>query len=395
LLGEHWLQAPGKLLPGPWQAGVPWLAKGKQSLSVEQAPQVWLLRQAGVWPAHCVVFVDEHWKHWPEMHAGRPGTTHSLSPRQVRQVPVTTSHAGTGFMHTPMFVGEHWPQEPPIEPALVGSQAGKLGSRVMHCVSPVQATHVSVLGSQMGLVIGHLLVSVAEHCTQAPVSWPLVSQTGPPGLPTQSASLVHATHTPMEGLQIGVVPVHAFLLVDEHCTHLPVEVWQAGVGFVHCESVVQGTQVPVMVLQNGVVPEHCVVLVDEHWPQLPSARQAGVFDGHWLSEVHPMHMPLTVLHTGVVPLHALWFIGEHWPQLPSGWQAGVPGWPVQSASVTQATHWAWLTLPSEPTVALSQWGLVPPQLALALALGTCGLMRATSLPSFLSRTQSLSLSTSR
>jgi hypothetical protein len=52
----------------------------------------------------------------------------------------------------------------------------------------------------------------------------------------------------------------------------------------------------------------------------------------------PTQLPLEPSHSGVAPPHCEPFLAEHCEQLPSAWQAGADGWPLQSASVAQATH---------------------------------------------------------
>jgi hypothetical protein len=173
----------------------------------------------------------------------------------------------------------------------------------LHSVLPVaiglcvQARQLSLVESQMGVVLEQLVLAV--HCTQAPDSAPVVAHTGVVGcavmhsvvpllqarqvcvarlqkgvVPEQLASAVHCTQLFEPVSHTGVPPTHSAWLVAVHCTQVPAPELQAGVVALlaeHWPSAVQAAQLPVAP-QIGVPPAHCELAVQlTHWPFVPPA----------------------------------------------------------------------------------------------------------------------------
>jgi hypothetical protein len=139
------------------------------------------VRQAGVAPAHRVVFVAEHWPQAPLPWQAGVALGHSLSEPQAR-------HAWVVVLQTGVV---------PPQVALL-----------------VHGTHVPVVVKQAGVAPEHCVVFVAEHWPHEPFGWQAGAEPG------HCASLVHAWQTWVVVLQTGVEPPHwAF---EVHGTQTPV-----------------------------------------------------------------------------------------------------------------------------------------------------------------------------
>ena len=253
------------------------------------------------------------------------------------------------LMQTPGFGGklvlpEHWVsavQAPHL--FMVVSQMGVVPEQLP---SPVHCTHTLPF-EQTGVPPTHWVALVAEHCAQAPPA----RQAGALALfALHAASPVHAMHLFAVLSQIGVAPEHCESSV--HCTHtLPVE-------------------------QTGVPPAHWLPLVAEHCAHVPPVRQAGAIElfalqaaspehavhlfvvlsqigvapEHCESSVHCTHR-LPLEQTGVAPVHWLPFEAEHCAHPPPARHAGaVALFALQVASPAHAAHLF---------AVLSQIGVVP------------------------------------
>jgi hypothetical protein len=103
------------------------------------------------------------------------------------QVPVFTSHTGVSPVHARLLPCEHWPHLPPVHAGALGLGHGLVA---LVPLSPLHGSHVPVPALQTGVA------------------------------PGQSA-LTPQPHLFLLGTHAGVLPVHAVLLVCEHCSHLP------------------------------------------------------------------------------------------------------------------------------------------------------------------------------
>jgi len=119
--------------------------------------------------------------------------------------------------------------------------------------------------------------------------WVVVLQIGV--APPHCAFDVHGTQVPVVAKHTGVEPVHAAVLLAEHCPQAPPG-WHAGVTPPHSPSPAHARQVWAVVLQTGVVPEHCA------------------FD------VHGTQVAVAAKHTGVAPEHAVALVAEHCAHAP-------------------------------------------------------------------------------
>ena len=201
-----------------------------------------------------------------------------------------------------------------------------------HWLSAVQAPHLFMVVSQMGVVPEQLPSPV--HCTH---TLPF-EQTGVP--PTHWVALVaeHCAQAP-PARQAGALALFALHAASPvHAMHLFAVLSQIGVAPEHCESSVHCTQA-LPLEQTGVPPAHCVALVAEHCAQAPPARQAGavaLFALQAASPVHAMHLFAVLSQIGVAPEHCeslvhctQTFVGEH---------AGRPASPTQSLSTPHSAQ---------------------------------------------------------
>lgn len=78
-------------------------------------------------------------------------------------------------------------------------------------------------------------------------------------MPAQSLFALHPTHDPLGVSHTCEPPVHCELFVAEHCPHAP-EGWQAGVAPLQFESLVHPTQTW-LALQTGLLPLQSVLAV--------------------------------------------------------------------------------------------------------------------------------------
>src|SRR5437016_8023302 len=193
-------------------AGAAGSAQSVLLLHATHAPAIAL--HSGVFPAHCVRLLIEHWPQSPlGWHAGAPlCPTQPASLAHCTHILVCTSHAGRRGLvqsaftaqptqrprfasqcrlapHRLLLVSEHSPHVP------FGWQAGPLCP--MQPASAAHFTHVLLFASQVGVAT-----------------------------PVQSAFARQATHLPATSLHTGVWPAHSALLVAEHCPHVPPG-WQA------------------------------------------------------------------------------------------------------------------------------------------------------------------------
>jgi hypothetical protein len=132
-------------VPSAWQAG---FAGSSQLASVVHLPpQVPVaVTQTGVAPVHKVWLLGEHWPQVPSAwHAGFAGSLQLASVVQgegtlATQVPVARSHIGRAAVQSVLFVAEHWPHWP------LAWQAGAVATvHWASVVQPVFATHVPVV----------------------------------------------------------------------------------------------------------------------------------------------------------------------------------------------------------------------------------------------------------
>jgi hypothetical protein len=73
------------------------------------------------------------------------------------------------------------------------------------------ATQVNELGSQRGVVPVHAVIVVAEHCTQCPVTHAGAAADGQGTVDPEPRSPSHSSQTPALVLQTGAEPGHSAL----------------------------------------------------------------------------------------------------------------------------------------------------------------------------------------
>ena len=120
----------------------------------------------------------------------------------------------------------HLPHEPAFPPARLqyGLALVGHGSVVAAVLSPLQATHVLVAVSHVGVPPLQAVAFVAEHVAHVPFA----RHAGAPPVwharvAPEPLSPLHVAHVPVAVLHVGVAPAHAVTLVVEHWVHAPFE----------------------------------------------------------------------------------------------------------------------------------------------------------------------------
>jgi hypothetical protein len=215
---------------------------------------------------------------------------------QARHCEVVVSHTGRAPEQSALLTHPTHTCE-----AVSHTDVGALQSLLLkHC------THRFAVASHLGAA-GLVQSPSRTQTAHEPAFIPLVTQAGPPRLPTQSELVTHAWQV-LFAPQVGLLPLQSEL--RKH--------W---------------VQVPVGKSQTDLFPVHWLLWADEHWPQAPHTSQAGVVPPQSASEPHGLQLPL--LQIGVVPPQSA--AERHWTHvLVTGEQRGA--WGVQLTSLRQATQ---------------------------------------------------------
>jgi len=320
--------------------------------ALEAQPHVFVVvLQTGAVPLHAVALVAEHCTQRPETHAGAVPLGHARvavepkSPLQASQTPAVALQIGVADGHSELVLqphlfvvvlqtgfapvqaaalvaehSSHWPDTHarsadvgqafvaplPLSPLqvthtlVVVSQTGKVLGQVELDVQP----QVCVVALQVGLEPVHADVLVVEHCSQRPPTHARSVDVGHARVADEPLSPLHAWHTPSVVLQTGVASGHAEVVVHP--------------------------QVFVDVLHVGVVPVQADPFVAEHCLQTP-ATHAGAVVGQACeavepaSPLQPTQVPVVASQNAVAPVHAVALVAEHCLQEPDTHAGADPG----------------------------------------------------------------------